>query len=626
VFAVASGDEAIRAARAVSALLFASAAFPAYLLARELHVSRWAAVAAGVLSVAAPWLALTTVLFTENLAYPVFLWAVWLMVRSLRAPGLVPDLLAVVAIGAATFTRTQLGCLAIAYGALIAVRVLRGRRAGTAWAPREVVRRFPVTAGIVALGVLAVLGVGLVGGGFDYLLDRVLGPYRGITERDAAPSDVSVALVAEVGALALGVGVLPAVLAAAWFSGVLGRPREAVWLPALVVVMSVGAVWATAVLAQGGFLGESTEERYFMYAAPFLWIGAVAATERQAFDRRTLVLASLPFLVVLAVLPLVVGLNPETQFLSPVLGSARNAGERLLGDSGLGVHDLLVLLGAALVVACAVVWRRRPRAVLGALAASVVVQLLLTVYVFAAARGDVPDVAARTGDRQDQLAWIDQAQGDRATTLVRGGRVGGRELELSFWNGSLDTLANPPGEAAGVSPYPTFLFATSKAEPQPDGAVDLPTVSDRAVQDAQSSMLQLAGRTLRRSPGGPFELFEPSRPLRVRWAAGLDPDGGVSRIVPVVATAPTGRGVTVDLEVVVPAANAATSVRFELGDQARDLALPAEPEPKPRRLALTVCGPATGRLLPVATAVVDNRRVAVRVLRAEVRAAPDACS
>jgi hypothetical protein len=622
VFAVAGGDEAIRAARVLSALLFASAAVPAWLLARQVLASRWAAVAAGLLAVAAPWLALSTVLFTENLAYPVFLWAVLAIGHAVRTPGPRADLLAVLAIGAATFTRTQLGCLAAVYLVLIAVRALRGRRAGTRPAARDVARAHPVTAALVLLGVLGALAVGVVGGGFDYLLDRVLGPYRGITTRDDAPGDLSVAFVVEVGAMALGVGVLPAVLGLAWFAGVLGAPARRAWWPALVAALSVGAVWATAILAQGGFLGERTEERYFFYAAPFLWIGALAAVEERALAARTVALAALPVLAVLATLPLVVLLDAETQFLAPVLGASRSVAERIAGEGGLlGVHDLLALAGLVLVAAGVLLWRRP----VPALAAAALVQAALTVYVFAAAAGDVPGVPARTGDAQDELAWADAALDGREATLVRGGRVGGRELELNFYNGSLTRLANPPEPAAGVAPYPLFLQDTSAARVAPGGALDLPTVGDRAVQDPASPVLQLAGRRVAASPDGAFELVEPARPLRARWVAGLDPDAAVSRRVDVVATPPSGEGgmsVTLD---VAGLPNTATSLSVQLGDQSREVALPAQPEAPTARVTLRACGPQTGVLLPAGTGVVDNRRVAARVTAVTVRELPDAC-
>ena len=184
LFAVFDGDVAVRAARALSAVLFVSAAIPAYLLARMVLVSRGLAVTAALLGIATPWLVLTTVLFTENLALPLFLWTVWAVARALQAPGWRADALALGLIAACVVTRTQLIALGLGYVALVAWRAWTLRR--------ETVRRFPFTCALVALTVLAFVVLLATGD----LADRVrgaLGPYAGVNERGAAPSDVGVA-------------------------------------------------------------------------------------------------------------------------------------------------------------------------------------------------------------------------------------------------------------------------------------------------------------------------------------------------------------------------------------------------------------------------------------------------
>ncbi len=63
--------DAFRVAHVLNALIMASTAVPAYLLARELVGSRPAALIAAALTVAVPWMAMAVVLMTEVVGYPV---------------------------------------------------------------------------------------------------------------------------------------------------------------------------------------------------------------------------------------------------------------------------------------------------------------------------------------------------------------------------------------------------------------------------------------------------------------------------------------------------------------------------------------------------------------------------
>ena len=74
IFAIFDGDTAVRVARGLSGVLWAAAAVPIALLGRRLTGSAWAGVAAGLLSVAVPWITVATLLFSESLAYLLFAW------------------------------------------------------------------------------------------------------------------------------------------------------------------------------------------------------------------------------------------------------------------------------------------------------------------------------------------------------------------------------------------------------------------------------------------------------------------------------------------------------------------------------------------------------------------------
>lgn len=621
VFVFTGGDTAIGAARVVSALLFASAAVPTFLLARETVTSRWLPALAAVMSVAAPWLTLSTALYTENLAYPLFVWAAWAITRSVRAPTARRDVIALGLIGLAIGTRTQLACLFVAYVVLVAVRLLRDRPQSVGLAVREAVRAFPATSALLAVGLIGVLAGGLAGK-LDVVLDKGLGPYRGITQREAAPSDLSLAFSTELAAIGLGVGVLPAVLATGWVANVLRRPMTRAWWPALTGVVLVIVVWATALFAQGGYLGPATEERYFVYAVPMLWIGAVAALQDPSLRRGTLAAAALPFVVAFATVPLNVGLNPDTEFLAPVLAVAGNIAARVVGGvPGLGSHDVLVLAAVVVVGTSLVVWHP-PRARGAVLALPIALQLALAVYAFAAVAGDVPGVAGRVGDDLEQRAWVDEAVGRaREVTLVRGGTATDRELELNFWNGGVRHFVDPPEAGLTMLPYPLYFLDDERAAVADDGGVSLRELRGRAVQDPRSTQLQLAGRRLATESAGTLELIEPVQPARARWATkGLDADGFVARPVELFATPPSGRGrfaATFELE---PPENAATSLTIRLGAIVREVELPVAVPPTPVRVRISGCGATRGRLEPkVSSALPDGRQVAGKLVRVEVR-------
>ena len=114
----------LKAAHLLNAFVMASAAVPAFLLARRVLASgRWAFVVA-VLSVALPWIVLASFLLTEVAAYPAFLWAVWAMARAVEARRWRADLLALVLIVVAMLARTQLIVLAAAFPVAVLLEAL----------------------------------------------------------------------------------------------------------------------------------------------------------------------------------------------------------------------------------------------------------------------------------------------------------------------------------------------------------------------------------------------------------------------------------------------------------------------------------------------------------------------
>ena len=89
-----SAPQAVAAAHVLNALLLASVAVPAFLLARSVTGRAGAAYAAAVLTAVTPWLVLSSTLLTENAAYPAFVWSVFLCQQALTRPSPRRDALA----------------------------------------------------------------------------------------------------------------------------------------------------------------------------------------------------------------------------------------------------------------------------------------------------------------------------------------------------------------------------------------------------------------------------------------------------------------------------------------------------------------------------------------------------
>ena len=114
-FGTLSPPAAAVAVHALNGFLLASAAIPAYLLARSVTGSRPAAIVAAAMTAFTPWLVLSATLLTENAAYPAFVWSVFLCYRTMAAPSVVDDLAASAGLAVAFLARTQMIVLALAF-------------------------------------------------------------------------------------------------------------------------------------------------------------------------------------------------------------------------------------------------------------------------------------------------------------------------------------------------------------------------------------------------------------------------------------------------------------------------------------------------------------------------------
>jgi hypothetical protein len=626
IFALFDGDVAVRLARALNGVFFAATALPVALLARRVTTSPWSGAAAGLLAVAVPWLTLATIMFSESLAYLLFACTVLAMLRALERPSAGRDAVVIALLVALILTRVQFVVLAPAWVIVIAV-VERRRTEGWRGLGADARRRFPVTVACVALAVAGALGLLLVGvltGG----LREVAGPYYEIGRRDTVPGNFGLGLLWEVEMLAIGVGLLPAALAAAWFARALGRREEpdAFRFAALALTL-VGVLFAGTLWAQGGFLDFRSEERYFIYAVPLLWIGAVAAIERRDLPARWIATAGVALAFVLFTVPISVQNTGEQVFLGPVSLSAAHVLprlERTLNDAaGLGGllsgRDIAGLVCLLLVAGGAFAWRRGPRARMLALVPAVALQLFVAAYAFSGVYGKLEGVGGLTPDVAfSDHGWVDRTTpGNPRVPLLDNqseGREGGQRNTV-FWNDEVASLYKLEPLGLAVPGFPVFTLPTTSTGIAPDLNLTVP-LPDLAVSAVDSPLWQVEGETVRTSPDGSLALVRPAKPGRASWVAeGIDTDGQVPRAV----TMRARRGNRVVVDVATPIRDEQSSVaRFRFAG--RDETLRFGPgQPEQRTLTFDLCGGdgiASGTIEPSGGAHVgDNRFSGARLLR-----------
>ena len=271
-----SAPAAATAAHALNGLLLASAAVPAYLLARSVTGSRAAGYVAAALTAFTPWLAISATLLTENAAYPAFAWAVLLCHRALAEPSPRRDWFALAGLLLAFLARTQLVVLALALPlALVLHELGLSLRAGktTREALRASAASHRVLVGAYLAGALAA-GVLALGGSLGGIVGNYAVPFEG----DLVPDGLWSSAAAHFDQIAVGVGILPVLLAGSWVLTTAVRPdgREAHAFAALTAVL-VPALTLQVTSFDLRFTPEQfIQERYLVYVVPLVAVGAAA--------------------------------------------------------------------------------------------------------------------------------------------------------------------------------------------------------------------------------------------------------------------------------------------------------------------------------------------------------------
>jgi hypothetical protein len=261
-------------AHVLNAWLMSSACIPTWLLARPLAARSWVPLLAAALAVFMPWILYSTMLMTENAAYPAFLWAVLGLQHTLAHPSRRADCLALLGLALAFFARTEL--LVLAFVAPVAALVLEAGRLPLRQAPGAAVRNHRV----LAAAYVALASCGLVLWRLGRLSD-VFGVYGLYAHHSRLLPAGSFGSFAEhVSILAVGVGILPVLAGGAWLVANVVRP------PAAVEAHAFACAAGVAVL---GVLVQTTNfdvrytgyvhDRFLLYLVPLFVIASLCAFE-----------------------------------------------------------------------------------------------------------------------------------------------------------------------------------------------------------------------------------------------------------------------------------------------------------------------------------------------------------
>ena len=498
VWWLGSATTSYATAKLVLVLAMTATVFPAYGLAR-LVVPRWYALAAAGAASAVPAFAYSSILVEEPLAYPLATLALWLIGRTLVAPSWSRVAGAAGACVAAAWTRTQLSIL-------FAVLVL-----GLLWLAweSEPARRWRDgwTRWDWAGGITLTLGAAL---GFSAAMGHLSTSWRNTTflYKDRIFEHASWA----VGALAIGIGVLPLIIGVAALARPKEEPRDRA--TSAFVITSVAAlatfVWYAGI--KGAYVSTVfatyVYERNVIYLAPLLFAGTALAFARGVGRAWAIVVGAVAALYVVNAVPIVLDYPYYEAHGLSILAFAN----RELGWSEETIADALVLVSlVALAVAVALRLLRRGSiafATLAGVAAIAVVGWTMTAQVYAA-EGERILSKQTARNFSKPYDWVEQAIGD-GSVVVLGQQISDptNVILTEFFNPSVRKIWSLDGTAieAGAPILTPDLDATDGTLTPPPGTDYALAVNGVVLQ--APIVAQRKNAVLYRIDGKPIKLRE----------------------------------------------------------------------------------------------------------------------
>jgi hypothetical protein len=518
-----SPPDAFRAAHVLNAFLMASAAFPAYLLARQVVGRAWS-FGVAALSIVVPWMILTGFLMTEAAAYPAFLWAMLGLQTAIATPSPRRDLLAAGALALAVLARTQFAALAVVLPLAILVHEIVQSRSVVAGG-RAALEKHRLLTALYVLGAVAAAIVAVVdsAGG-------VLGVYAvTVEEGSLLPSGIWSSAARHIDAVGIGAGLVPLVLGGGWMLVSVGRartPRE----HALATLCLLTIVVLTFEVASFGirFGAEVVRDRYLFYVVPFLLVGTAAALAG-AQRRQVAIGASL----VTAFFAATAASLPFTTYPGVWVDSPASVLNELLTEQsgGLATGTFVALLGLFTGVVL----------VLGLLLASrtsfaLVVVCTLAVFSVLTLESEADRILSGTGLSGRPLAdppgvvldWVDTVvpEGEEVAVVAFPVSTAWDTTAIRWWDAEFWNRRATRAFVArdGHFTYTPFPVEELDVDPETGVVPDTDDAPGYVLGSPGDARLQLAGSNVAENVGLLVRSVE--RPYRALWATeGLETDG-----------------------------------------------------------------------------------------------------
>jgi hypothetical protein len=505
---------ALHHAHVLNAFVMSSASIPAFLLARRVTESVRLSYLVAALSVCIPWIALSSFLMTEVLAYPVFLWTALTLQHAIVSPRTRNDVLLVFALVVAIFARTQFAVLIVVLPLALLVHHIAFARPRAAI--REVVSKHRELA--VAYAVLLVAGVVLLAAG---RLSSVLGTYSVTAEGDLLPQGMSRSLLEHLAPIGLGMGILPFALGLSWLLTTLvgSRSREQHAFASIAMVTIVALL--VEVTSYDLRFGQGRlHDRYLFYVVPLILIAFAAFLGSWRWSRWSLFVSVGLLAMAFAVVPVIryqkFNVDSPVALLNDALLDLTGS------EQGAQLFLAFVTIAAGLLFLFATAFLSRRRAalllvVIAALAAPVQTGLAFNRLLTKDGTSGRP----LTLDQGIVFNWVDRELGQSAkVTMIPYPFLFGNYWEnvaywwnVEFWNASVRHAAV----------YETAFTGTPETFPKTELSFDRSTgranlsPTDYVLQAVAETRFRLAGDVLGEDRG--VSLIKTQKPWRAEWLA-----------------------------------------------------------------------------------------------------------
>jgi len=436
VYAVtSSAADAWEWVKVLDALLVSLALVPIYAIAHFVLARRAALIVTGLAGLA-PLMFYSSLVLSENVAYPLVLIAVWALLKTSARPRPLNDAFLLAAIGIACAARLQLVVLVPIALTTVAVLTLRYGR-------RVLAQHWLLLAGFAALAVV-VIGRAVAAGSVP-----LAGRYGVVGRAHVGVIHVAEIAVQHLGALDLILGVLPFVAALAGAAAlVTGRlspnglifgtaaTASVFWLVLETAFDAAAFDRAPSKIRTASLTPDlpRIHERYLIYLVPFFLIALVWASARpKTVPRVAHVAAALVAVGLPAAIPFHSVINHTMVADSP---SLQLFGRTVRGDIVPVSHATTVAVFLAAVLSGAYLM-----SVLGRYE-HLAIPLAAVVFLFLSTLTGARFVAAANGSAGVAFSgakdWVDRAAGNRQAVLLSGKGVGRVALtETAFYNLSI---------------------------------------------------------------------------------------------------------------------------------------------------------------------------------------------